>query len=207
MIMKTAKEIAMEKPLRRDHESSKSFTVRRVIATFLGAVFYLLCNGLKNLLRYRGDCIDGKASASDASCRNKIFTITLAHILFAIAGYIYGGHWDRERSKNPETRRREAARVDEGMRRFDVVMKDTSRLGLRLTGAVLAAAIFHAFGSGSSELERYIDLCSGELWDASPECYVSFAGIIVSYPFFGLVGFLAAVTWELCQGIVPRRRE
>jgi hypothetical protein len=194
------------KALPDDDSMQSYFTTRRILSTFLGVVFYFMCPGGMAIINYRRECVH-RPPESGILCNNRIFTITLASLLFGFAGFLYGGHLDRERRKSPETRRQEAERADQARRDFVAVRNDTSRLGFRCAWAIVAVAAHHAFGQGTSLLQELIEDCPDGLWPASLECYLTQVQIVMAYFFVGYVGFHAAVFWELYQGILPKRRE
>jgi hypothetical protein len=74
--------------------------------------------------------------------------------------------------------------------------------------AVLTVAAYHA-NYGNKLVHEIVEDCSvDELsWLASLQCYNSLGEIVVTYPFTGLTVFLAAMLWELRQGITPKRRQ
>jgi hypothetical protein len=190
-----------------DNSTMQSYlTVRRVAGTFLGIVAYFCVSGMKAILEYREECAESPI-ASKLICNNRLFTMTLACLLFGFAGFLQGGQWDRERLKDPETRRRETERADQTRREIDAAFRDTSRLGSRCMWAILAAAAWHAFGPSDSRLQECIEDCPDGLWPASLMCYNSFVSCVGAYPFAGFLGFSAAVFWERNQGVVSKRRE
>lgn len=107
----------MMRTMHDDISMQKYLTKRRIAETFLGIGASFRKWGMKAILRYHNECVDSPC-ASKLICNDRLFTIPLAALLFGAAGFLYGGHWDRERLKGPgdaSTRSRARESIDAGV--------------------------------------------------------------------------------------------